>query len=98
LYYRVRGYRVLETNVRAGRYELDLVVRRGSHLVFCEVKMRSSIEFGDPVDIVGFEKRRRLRLAGEAWLARHPKLDDVEVSFEVIGIRGRRLERLQLTF
>jgi len=88
----------VETNARPGRYELDLVLRRGSHLVFCEVKMRSSTEFGEPVDMVGFEKQRRLRLAGEAWLARHPELDDVDVSFDVIGIRGRRLERLQLTF
>jgi Holliday junction resolvase-like predicted endonuclease len=60
--------------------------------------MRSSVQFGGPVDMVGPEKRRRLRLAGEAWLARHPELDDVAVSFEVIGICGRRLERVHLTF
>jgi Holliday junction resolvase-like predicted endonuclease len=37
-HYRLRGYRVLGANVRAGGNELDLVVRRGSHLVFVEVR------------------------------------------------------------
>ncbi len=37
-WYRLRGYRVLETNAWAGGYELDVVVRRGRRLVFCEVK------------------------------------------------------------
>ena len=60
--------------------------------------MRSSLDFGAPVDMVGREKLRRLRLAAEAWLVRHPELDDVDVSFEVIGICGRRLERIHVTF
>ena len=45
----------------------------------------------------GREKLRRLRLAAEAWLARHAELDHVDVSFEVIGIQGRRIERLHVT-
>lgn len=66
--------------------------------MFCEVKMRSRVDFGEPVDMVGREKQRRLRLAAEAWLARHPELDDVDVSFEVIGIHGRRIDRMHVTF
>ena len=37
LHYRLRGYRVLAANVRAGGNELDVVLRRGRRLVFCEV-------------------------------------------------------------
>ena len=37
-HYRLRGYRVVGTNVWAGGNELDLIARRGSRLVFCEVK------------------------------------------------------------
>ena len=37
----LRGYRILGANVRAGGYELDLIVRRGPRLVFFEVKERS---------------------------------------------------------
>ena len=40
-HYRLRGYRILGTNVRAGGYEVDLIARRGRKLVFVEVKERA---------------------------------------------------------
>jgi putative endonuclease len=96
LYYRLRGYRVLEANARAGRNELDIVLRRGWRLVFCEVKARSGPGYGDPREAVGPEKERRLRRAAEIWLARNPELFGLEIAFEVVGVRGRRIERVPL--
>jgi putative endonuclease len=96
LYYRLRGYRVLAKNARAGRNELDIVLRRGRRLVFCEVKARSGDGYGDPREAVGPEKVRRLRRAAEIWLARNPDLLELEVAFEVVGVRGRRIERVPL--
>jgi len=96
LYYRVRGYRVLAKNARAGRNELDIVLRRGRRLVFCEVKARSGDGYGDPREAVGPEKVRRLRRAAEIWLARNPDLLELEVAFEVVGVRGKRIERVPL--
>ena len=88
LYYRLRGYRVLAANARAGRNELDIVLRRGRRLVFCEVKARSGDGYGDPREAVGPEKERRLRRAAEVWLARNPSLLELEIAFEVVGVRG----------
>jgi putative endonuclease len=96
LHYRLRGYRVLDANARAGGSELDVVLRRGRRLVFCEVKMRSGPGFGDPWEAVGLEKERRLRRAAEGFLARHPALGGLEVGFEVAAVRGRRIERVPL--
>jgi putative endonuclease len=96
LHYRLRGYRVIAANVRAGRNELDVVIRRGRRLVFCEVKMRSWSRFGDPWEAVGREKERRLRRAAEVFLARNPALGELEVAFEVAAVRGRRIERVPL--
>jgi putative endonuclease len=96
LYYRLRGYRVLAKNARAGRNELDIVLRRGRRLVFCEVKARSGDGYGDPREAVGPEKVRRLRRAAEIWLARNPDLLELEVAFEVVGVRGKRIERVAL--
>ena len=95
-YYRLRGYRVLAANVRAGGNELDVVLRRGRRLVFSEVKARSGHTFGDPWEAVGLEKQRRLRRAAEGWLARHPELVELEVAFEVVAVRGRAIERASL--
>jgi putative endonuclease len=96
LHYRLRGYRVLDSNVRAGGNELDVVVRRGQRLVFCEVKMRSGPGYGDPWEAVGPEKERRLRRAAEAFLARNSALSRLEIAFEVAAVRGRRIERVPL--
>jgi putative endonuclease len=96
LHYRLRGYRILAVNAWAGRYELDLVVRRGRRLVFCEVKARSGPVYGDPWEAVGAEKARRIGQAAEAWLAARPELADLDVCIEVVAVRGREIERAQL--
>jgi putative endonuclease len=96
LHYRLRGYRVLAANTRAGGNELDIVLRRGRRLVFCEVKMRSGLAFGDPWEAVGPEKERRLRRAAEGFLARNPGLLDLDIAFEVAAVRGRRIDRVPL--
>jgi len=94
----VRGYRLLAANAWAGGYELDLVVRRGRELVFVEVKAKTDATFVDPVEMVGPEKQRRLRQAAESWLAAHPELDGLEITFDVVAERGGRLERLANAF
>ena len=98
LHYLLRGYRILATNAWAGGNELDLVVRRGRRLVFCEVKGKSGTRYGDPLEMVGPEKQRRLRRAAEAWLAAHPELADLDASFEVVVERAGKLERVQAAF
>jgi putative endonuclease len=97
-HYRLRGYRVLGTNVWIGGNELDLVLRRGRLLVFCEVKAKAGERYGDPFEMVTEEKQRRLRRAAEAWLAAHPELAELVPSFDVVAFRGGRLERLRQAF
>jgi putative endonuclease len=93
-FYRLRGYRVLGKNVWAGGNELDLIVRRGGRLVFCEVKAKLGEGYGEPTEMVGAEKQRRVRRAAEAWLAAHPELAELEVRFDVIGVTPRGVTRL----
>jgi putative endonuclease len=97
-FYRLRGYRVLGANVWSGGHEIDLILRRGGRLVFCEVKEKSWDGFGDPAEMVGREKQRRLRRAAEAWLAERPELAELDVGFEVVADRGGRLERIAHAF
>jgi putative endonuclease len=98
LHYLVRGYRILATNAWAGGNELDLVVRRGRQLVFCEVKGKSGPSHGDPLEMVGPEKQRRLRRAAQAWVDARPELADLEMSFEVVAERAGKLERVRAAF
>jgi putative endonuclease len=73
-------------------------VRRGRQLAFVEVKAKGGPGFGDPFEMVGPEKQRRLRKAAEAWLAAHRELAALHVTFEVVGFRAGRLERLKQAF
>ena len=97
-WYRLRGYRILARNAWAGGHELDVVVRRGRRLIFCEVKEKTGDRFGDPLEMVDEEKRRRLRRAAESWVARHPEADGLRVSFDVIAVREGRLQRVAEAF
>jgi putative endonuclease len=90
-HYRLRGFRILATNVWIGGYELDVVARRGGLVVFCEVKAKSSRELGDPAEMVNPEKQRRIRLAAEAWLASQREVEGCEARFDVAADRAGRL-------
>jgi putative endonuclease len=87
---------LLGSNVWAGGYELDLVLRRGRRLVFCEVKAKTGPGYGDPLEMITPEKVRRLAQAGESWLATHPETAELEVAYEAVALYGGRLRRVPL--
>ena len=97
-WYRLRGWKILGENVWAGGNELDLIVRRGSTLRFVEVKAKTSARFGDPLEMITAEKRRRLRRAAEAWLGSRPELGRLAVGFDVIAVRDGRIQRIPQAF
>ena len=94
LHYRLRGYRLLDANARAGGYELDLVLRRGRRLLVVEVKEKRGADFGHPLEMIDAEKVRRVLVATEAWLAAHPEIAGLEVAVEAAAVRGRSVERV----
>ena len=98
LFYLLRGYRVLGANVRPGGVEVDLVLRRGRAVVFCEVKAKLGERYGDPAEMVGPAKQERLRRAAETWLAEHPEAADWEVRFDVVAVTPRGVRRLANAF
>jgi putative endonuclease len=97
-HYRLRGFRVLAVNAWAGGNELDLVVRRGRRLAFVEVKEKRRDDVGDPLEMVGEEKQRRLRRAAAAWLAANPDLAGLDITFEVLAVRPEGVERVAEAF
>jgi putative endonuclease len=82
------GWTVLGRNVRVGRGELDLIVRRGDVLAFVEVKARRSTAFGAPEDAVDARKCRRVARLAELWLAARPwALRGVsDVRFDIVAV------------
>jgi putative endonuclease len=83
------GWQVLDRNWRPTAYamrgELDLVGIDGAETVFCEVKTRSGIGAGDPLEAVTPEKVRQLRRLAHAWLSEHDRPYSM-VRFDAIGV------------
>ena len=83
------GFRLIARNWRCGLGELDLVVRRGRLLVFCEVKTRSTISLGGGYEAVTWSKRRRLRRLAEAFVSQTP-VRPAATRFDVASVHVSR--------
>ncbi len=65
------GYRILRTNWRWGKKELDLVAIYRGELVIVEVKSSFGNRVNDPSEVVDRIKQRRIILAAEAFIRTH---------------------------
>ncbi len=85
------GYAVLDRNWRCSEGEIDIVAHAGAQLVVCEVKTRSSVRFGTPVEAISREKADRLYRLAWRWLASHPEARPVSaVRVDVVAVLRRR--------
>ncbi|CAN5779577.1 YraN family protein [soil metagenome] len=90
--YRTRGFALVASNWRCSLGEIDLVLRRGDMLVFCEVKTRRGSRHGPGFEAVDARKRRKLRVLAEVFLlTRAPSSGAVslEVRFDVASVALR---------
>ncbi len=100
-WYEANGYEVLERNWRRREGEIDLIVRQGKGVVFCEVKTRSSERFGSGAESVLAAKQRRIRRLAARWLSELTPASGrhrVEVRFDVVSITGGRVEVIENAF
>jgi putative endonuclease len=74
------GMVLVDRNWRCDLGEIDLVLRDGDVLVFCEVKTRTSAAYGHPLEAVTAAKGERLRQLAMRWV------DDNEVRHDGIRI------------
>ena len=96
-WYEAHGYQVVARNWRCRQGELDLVVRRGRTVVFCEVKTRTSAAFGAPVEAVTRTKQMRLRGLAARWLEESTTRAG-EIRFDVVAVLAGELEVLEGAF
>lgn len=81
-----RGYSVFDSNIHIGHKEIDIIATKGDHIMFIEVKTRST-PFKDPLDAVDKKKIKLLAAAADSFMqaynVRH------EPQFDIITVIGR---------
>jgi putative endonuclease len=67
------GLEIIDRNWRCSQGEIDLVALDDGEVVFVEVKTRSSLAFGHPLEAITVTKLARLRRLAAAWCEAHPE-------------------------
>ena len=84
-----QGMEVLARNWRCRTGEIDVVaaetVDGRTTVVFCEVKCRSGLGYGDPLEAITWAKLRRLRSLAAEWMATHQVSAHV-IRLDAIGV------------
>lgn len=100
-WYEEHGYELLERNWRRREGEVDLIVRKGRTVAFCEVKTRSTDAFGTGAEAVLPAKQRRIRRLASRWLAELTPASGralVDVRFDVVCITSGDVDVIEDAF
>ena len=94
------GMTILARNWRCRLGEIDVVAAEvigdRTTVVFCEVKCRSGLGFGDPLEAITWKKLRTLRSLAAEWMAGH-RVAAQAIRLDAIGVLLRRGEAPRLT-
>lgn len=96
-YFVENGYQLLETNWRAGRNEIDLIVQKDSLLIFVEVKSASSTKYGHPSERVDQNKIKAITKVARQYLI-DKKIENVDLRFDVVTFLDGQLEHYSNAF
>lgn len=79
------GYRIVASNYRCRRGEIDLVAFDGDTLVFIEVRSKRTDRYGTPAESVTRSKQEKLVATAEHYLDTHG-IKDVQCRFDVVEV------------
>lgn len=95
-----RGYRIREANYRCPRGEVDLIAEHKDHLVFIEVRTKTSRDFGTPEESITQTKMEHLRTVAAYYQQTHhnlPQLWRIDVVAVELDQKGKpsRIELIE---
>jgi|SRR5215469_12321371 len=79
------GLTVVDRNWRCKEGEIDIVAVDGRTLVICEVKTRSGVRFGTPIEAITRQKAFRLRKLAVLWVRAHGLIFD-QIRIDIVGV------------
>lgn len=96
---RLHFYAIVERNFSAHTGEIDIIAKKGSVLVFVEVKYRKSTDKGLPREAVDVRKQQKIRRTAQYYMIKNNiNIEKTDIRFDVIEIIGRNIEHLKAAF
>jgi len=99
---RQKGYQILDQNNSTKWGELDIIATKNNILIFVEVKLKSTEDYGTPEEMIGKNKLAQIKRTAEMYLLNNP---DIGKSFDryqidaVCIVEGSRISHHEnLTF
>lgn len=96
-YLKRRLYKILEINYSKSIGEIDIIVKKGSYIVFVEVKYREDISKGYPREAVTKYKQDKIRKTALYYIAEN-NIEENDYRFDVIEILGNKIEHIKNAF
>jgi len=78
------GYKILDTNWRQQKFEIDIIAIEEKEIVFVEVKTRSTTYFGPPEEAVTSKKQQHLINGADFYIQENEI--DLECRFDVVSV------------
>lgn len=88
-----RGWKILDTNWRNGKSEVDVIAINEVFILFVEVKYRKSGEFGEAPDFVSKGQQKRIMNAAHEYIIENNV--DQEARFDIIAIISEPVPRIE---
>ena len=85
-YLRSTGHHIVRTNYRTRRGEIDIIALKDGVLTFVEVKYRTDLELGHPVEAITKSKLRKFRVTVLEYLQQDELPTFTEMKFDAITI------------
>lgn len=84
-YLRGKGYEILVRNYRHKHAEIDLIIKKGSFIVFVEVKTRSYSFYGEPEAFVDSKKAATVIRAAEQYT--YENKYEGNIRFDIVSVK-----------
>lgn len=95
-----KGFRIINTNFRYGRGEVDIIAICEASVVFVEVKTWDAYDYGNLELSVDKGKKRRIIMASRGFLNQHPRYDGWRVRYDLLFISdaGKQVKHITSAF
>ncbi|MBA5723758.1 YraN family protein [Candidatus Liberibacter sp.] len=91
LFLLIKGWKIIALRYRNPFGEIDIIASRKNLVIFVEVKARKTVHAA--IDSISYTSRKRIRTAGEAWIAKQINGQYLSYRYDIIAVTPWRLPK-----